>query len=122
MGSQDMSHYWATAVENMADGAVLVADTDANIIVIDTDDNANDDVITPMLAKYDSNDQFNHGPADVTASGGVKMDVFEDGLEAKATKGGPVFIDLASDPEPGVNEFRNAHDDAEVPTGATCHD
>ena len=35
-----MSHYWATAVENMADGAVLVADTDANTIVIDTDDNA----------------------------------------------------------------------------------
>ena len=30
MGSQDMSHYWATAVENMADGDVLVADTDAN--------------------------------------------------------------------------------------------
>ena len=48
-------------------------------------------------------------PQTDAASGGVKMDVFEDGLEATATKGGPVFIDLASDPEPGVNEFRNAN-------------
>ena len=118
MATDDMSHYWATAVEDEGDGMILVGDTDANIIVFDSDDQ--DATITPMLAKYDSNDQFNHGP-DVT-SGGVKMDVFEAGLKAKATKGGPIDIDLASDPEPGVNVFGNEHEDAEVPEAPNCHD
>ena len=63
-GSQNMDHYWATAVEDEQSGKVLVGDTDANIIVIDTntDGPAEDgsSTITPMLAKYDSNDQFNH--------------------------------------------------------------
>ena len=119
--SQPMSHYWAMAVEDSEDGPVLVADTDANTIVIDTrtdDQVRNNDQIIPMLAKYDSNDQFNHG----VTGGGVKMDVFERALKAKATKGGPVSINLASDPEPGVNVFRNEHTLVEVPTTDTCHD
>ena len=117
-GSQNMSHYWATAVENTAMGTVLVGDTDANIIVIDGDDS--DQTITPELAKYDSNDQFNHGAG--ADPGGVKMDVFERALKAKATKAGPMDIDLASDPEPGVNKFINQSDEAEVPETPTCHD
>ena len=117
--SDNMNHYWATGVDGSAGGAVLVADTDANTIVIDTRTDAEvqaEAPVKPELAKYDSNDQFNH------RGDGVKMDVFEDGLKEKATKGGPVDIDLASDPEPGVNKFDNTNPEAAAPTADTCHD
>lgn len=115
-GSQNMSHYWAPALAGGTsdEGTVLVADTDANVIVIDTDDQAN--VVVPALAKYDSNDNFHHDEAVADTADGVKQDTFEKGLEADDN----LVITLARDPEPGVNTFRN--EGAEVPVAPTCHD
>ena len=108
-GDQNMNHYWAEAAgDSSVVGDAVVVDTDANTVVIQETDGAN------WLAMYDSNDQFNAGATGDT--GGVKMAIFEDNLEVDNT----LVIDLASDPEPGVNSFTN--NDLGVPDTVTCHD
>jgi hypothetical protein len=115
-GKQDMRHYWAVEAGSAeVTGVARAVDTDANTVVIAIGGAANDDDGTNTLAKYDSNDQFNAGLATDTDAGGVKMATFEDDLEV----GNTLVIDLASDPEPGVNEFRN--NAAEVPDPDPCH-
>ena len=108
-----MSHYWAEAIGSAStDNLEVVAiDTDANTIVAQDDDDNDKN----LLAMYDSNDQFN------ASNGGVKMAIFEDALKV----GHVLVIDMASDPEPGVNSLTNNGTTAVpvvVPADVTCHD
>ena len=111
-GPQPMNHFWAEEVGATAitNASVQVADKDANTVVVETVDDR------VVLAKYDSNDQYNHlSTADGGTAGGVTMATFEDTIEATDQ----MDIDLASDPEPGVNVFSN--DSKSVPAPVTCH-
>ena len=115
-GAQDMRHYWAeeagdTALEASPARAV---DTDANTVVVAVGGAANADDGTNTLAVYDSNDQFNAGLSG--DDGGVKIDVFEDNLKV----GNAIVIDMAADPEPGVNRLTN--NTLGVPDAVICHD
>ena len=115
-GNQDMRHYWAVEA---GDGALAVSparavDTDANTVVVAVGGAADADDGTNTLAKYDSNDQFNAGLSGDT--GGIKIDVFEENLEV----GNELLIDMAADPEPGVNSFSN--NTLGLPGAVICHD
>ena len=105
--AQDMNHYWAETIGSaeLDNLKVVAVDTDANTVVVqDTDDEAKN-----LLAEYDSNDQFN------ASDGGVKMATFEDDLEVDDI----LVINMANDPEPGVNSLTNGG--ATVPGSVTCH-
>ena len=115
-GNQALKHYWAIEAGDAALAAspARAVDTDANTVVVAVGGAADDDAGTNRLAKYDSNDQFNAGETGDT--GGVKMDVFEDNLKV----GNEIIVDMASDPEPGVNRFTN--NALGVPDAVDCHD
>lgn len=117
-GFQEMRHYWAVEAGDaeITASPVRAVDTDANTVVVASGGTVDNDEGTNTLAKYDSNDQFNAGSSDGGVAGGVKMDAFEDSLEV----GNALVIDLAPDPEPGVNSFTN--NAAVVPEATTCHD